>query len=188
MHIETSRLIIRDLIMKDWIDVHVYASNPKVTEYMIWGPNNEDETKSYVNQQIEKKQTINRTDFEFAVILKETNQLIGGCGIYIKELNAEIGYCFNPDYWGNGYASEASKALLRLAFEKFKVHRVYATCRPGNIGSAKVLSKIGMKKEGHLREHLWTKGKFHDSYLFSILENEYKENSESGFEEGHDSI
>lgn len=175
MQIETSRLIIRDLITKDWMDVHIYASDPKVTEYMIWGPNNEDETKSYVNQQIEKQQEIERTDFEFAVILKDTKQLIGGCGIYIKEFNAEIGYCFNPDYWGSGYASEASKALLRLAFEKFKVHRVYATCRPGNIGSAKVLGKIGMKQEGHLREDLWTKGKFHDSCLFSILETEYSE-------------
>lgn len=175
MYIETTRLIIRDLVMEDWVDIHVYASNPKVTEHMIWGPNNEDETKSYVKQQIENQQAVDRTDFEFAVLLKDSNQLIGGCGIYIKELNAEIGYCFNPEYWRKGYASEASKALLKLAFEEFKVHRVYATCRPGNIGSANVLSKIGMKKEGHLREHLWTKGKFHDSYLFSILENEYTE-------------
>ena len=174
MNIETSRLIIRDFILEDWIDVHSYASNPKVTEYTLWGPNNEAETKSYVYQQLEKQQTNDRTDFEFAVILKDTNQLIGGCGINIKELNAEIGYCFNADYWGNGYASEASKVLLRLAFEEFKVHRVYATCRPGNMGSAKVLSKIGMKKEGHLREHIWAKGKFHDSYLFSILESDIK--------------
>lgn len=174
MAIETSRLIIRDLVIEDWRDVHSYASNPEVTEFMLWGPNNEAETKSYVNQQLEKQQTNDRTDFEFAVILKDTNQFIGGCGMYIKELNAEIGYCFHPEYWGNGYASEASEALLRLAFEKFKVHRVYATCRPGNIGSAKVLTKIGMKKEGHLREHIWAKGKFHDSYLFSMLESDYK--------------
>ncbi|MNW30662.1 putative ribosomal N-acetyltransferase YdaF [compost metagenome] len=174
MPIETSRLIIRDLVIEDWRDVHLYASNPKVTEYTLWGPNNEAETKSYVNQQLEKQQANDRTDFEFAVVLKDTNQFIGGCGIYIKGSNAEIGYCFNADYWGNGYASEASEALLRLAFEKFKVHRVYATCRPGNMGSANVLSKIGMKKEGHLREHIWAKGKFHDSYLFSILESEYE--------------
>lgn len=78
MHIETSRLIIRDIVKKDWIDVHVYASNPEVTEYMIWGPNTEDETKSYVSQQIEKQQAPERTDYEFAVVLKDTNQLIGG--------------------------------------------------------------------------------------------------------------
>ncbi|SFS41096.1 GNAT family N-acetyltransferase [Paenibacillus sp. 453mf] len=178
MHMETSRLMIRDFIIDDWIDVHKYASNPKVTEYTLWGPNNEDETKSYVSQQIVLQQSNDRTDFEFAVILKETKQLIGGCGIYIREKNAEIGYCFNSEYWGSGYASEASNALLKLAFENFNIHRVYATCRPENVGSEKVLRKIGMNMEGHLREHIWDKGKFHDSYLFSILENEYRERSE----------
>jgi len=175
MYIETSRLKIREFEMKDWIDVHEYASNPKVTEYMIWGPNTEDETKSYVKQQIEKQDSNNRTDYEFAVVLKTSNLLIGGCGIYIKESNAEIGYCFHPQYWKNGYGSEASRAMLRIAFEQFKIHRVYATCRPSNIGSAKVLSKIGMKKEGHLREHIFAKGRFHDSFLFSIIKNEYTE-------------
>jgi ribosomal-protein-alanine N-acetyltransferase len=173
MQVETQRLIIRDFNMEDWKEVHKYASIDKVTEYMIWGPNSEDETKAYIEQQIKKQQAIDRTDFEFGVILKDTHILIGGCGIYIKEHNAEIGYCFNPDFWGNGYATEASKAMLMLGFENFKVHRVFATCRPGNNSSSNVLRRIGMKQEGHLREHMWHKGKFHDSYLFSIIENEY---------------
>ena len=108
MHVETSRLIIRDFVTEDWKDVHHYASNPKVTEYMLWGPNTEEESKSYVEQQIIKQQATDRTDYEFGVIHKETNQLLGGCGIYIIGRNAEIGYCFHSDYWGNGYASEAS--------------------------------------------------------------------------------
>ncbi|MEK5057986.1 GNAT family N-acetyltransferase [Paenibacillus sp. FSL H7-0326] len=178
MHIETARLNIREFIMNDWIDVHKYASSPRVTEHTLWGPNSEEETKSYVSHQIAMQQLNERTDYEFAVILKETNQLIGGCGMYIREKNAEIGYCFNSEYWGNGYASEASKVLLKLAFENFNIHRVFATCRPENTGSEKVLRKIGMKMEGHLREHIWAKGVFHDSYLFSILENEYKERVE----------
>lgn len=173
MQVETQRLIIRDFNMEDWVDVHKYASNHVVTEHMIWGPNSTAETQAYVEEQITKQQLSDRTDFEFAVILKETNILIGGCGIYIKENNAEIGYCFNPEWWGSGYATEASKAMLMFGFENFKVHRVFATCRPGNIGSANVLRRIGMKQEGHLREHMWHKGKFHDSYLFSILEDEY---------------
>lgn len=175
MQLETPRLIIREFIMEDWQEVHRYASNPKVTEHMIWGPNNEEETKAYVNQQIKKQTEIDRSDFEFGVILKETNHLIGGCGIYINKHNAEIGYCFHHEYWGNGYASEAAKALLKSAFVGLNLHRVFATCRPDNHASANVLKRIGMNKEGHLREHLWSKGKYHDSYLFSILENEYKD-------------
>lgn len=176
MQIETARLIIRDYEMDDWVAVHKYASNPEVTEYMIWGPNSEAETKVFIEQQITKQQSMDRTDYELAVILKETNGLVGGCGIYVQEHNAEIGYCFNPEFWGHGYATEASEAMLMLGFEKFKVHRVFATCRPGNKPSANVLTRIGMTQEGHLREHMWHKGKFHNSFLFSILEDEYYRN------------
>lgn len=178
MQVETQRLIIRDLNMEDWIDVHKYASNHEVTEYMMWGPNSEDETKAYIEQQITKQLSVDRTDYEFGVICKETNIFIGGCGMYTKGHNAEIGYCLNPQFWGNGYATEASKAMLLLGFENFKVHRIFATCRPGNIASANVLRRVGMKQEGHLREHMWHKGKFHDSYLFSILEDEYYQNNQ----------
>ncbi len=180
MQVETERLIIRDLQMEDWIGVHKYASNHLVTEHTIWGPNSEDETKAYIQWEITKQHAMDRRDYEFGVILKETNELIGGCGIHIKEHNAELGYCFNPEFWGYGYATEASKAMLLLGFENFKMHRVFAKCRPGNIPSANVLRRIGMKQEGHLRGHMWHKGKFHDSYLFSIMEDEYYQGRGNG--------
>lgn len=175
MEVETLRLKIRDLTQEDWRDVHQYASNPDVTKYMIWGPNSEAETKAYIDEQLSKQSDEPRTDFELGVVLKETNTLIGGCGMYINDHNAEIGYCFNPDYWGKGYATEAAQAMVKLAFERFNIHRIFATCRPDNIPSANVLKRTGMKQEGHLREHLFSKGRFHDSYLFSILEHEYGE-------------
>ncbi|MGZ9583702.1 GNAT family N-acetyltransferase [Paenibacillus marinisediminis] len=182
MQLETNRLWIRDLTMEDWKDVHVYASHSEVTKHMTWGPNSEEDTIAHIEQQLVKQQSPERTDYEFAVVLRETNQLIGGCGIYIMGRNAEIGYCFNQEYWGNGYATEAARAMLKLGYETFNVHRVFATCRPMNKGSANVLMKIGMKQEGHLREHLWHRGKYLDSYLFSILEHEYNLDKEMGDE------
>ncbi|WP_068774271.1 GNAT family N-acetyltransferase [Paenibacillus sp. FJAT-26967] len=180
MKIETQRLWLRDFGKEDWEAVHQYASNAEVAKYMIWGPNSEGETKAFIDQQLAKQQSTDRTDYELAVVMKETNQLIGGCGLYINETNAEMGYCFNPDYWGHGYAAEASEALLKFAFETRHVHRVFATCRPGNTASANVLRRIGMTQEGHLREHMWHKGTFHDSYLFSILGDEYQSKSRGG--------
>ncbi|WP_319946950.1 GNAT family N-acetyltransferase [Paenibacillus caseinilyticus] len=166
-------MLIREFTKNDWKSVHTYASDPYVTKHMIWGPNTEEETRSYIEQQIAKQTEAGRTDYEWAVQLKESNALIGGCSLYIKDTNAEIGYCFHPRYWGKGYASEASGALLRLAFGELGIHRVYATCRPANTASSRVLQRIGMKLEGHLREHLRCKGSYHDSYLFSILASEY---------------
>jgi ribosomal-protein-alanine N-acetyltransferase len=174
MKLITKRLLIRDFTPDDADAVHLYASNPLVATHMIWGPNTKEETAGFIDRAIEMQQQQPRTDFEFAVVIQETDTLIGGCGIHVLEpKQAEIGYCFNPQYWRQGYAAEASAALLAFGFRELGVHRIYATCRPRNIGSAKVMQKIGMTYEGHLREHMWHKGKWHDSFQYSILELEF---------------
>ncbi|MGN7763483.1 GNAT family N-acetyltransferase [Paenibacillus sp. 22594] len=174
--LETERLIIREFVLEDMEEVHAYASDPLVAKYMIWGPNSEEETRSYINLTMEMQRHSPRRDFEFGVVLKQTRQLIGGCGIHVSEpRQGEIGYCFNPLFWRQGYTSEAAAAVLDFGFRELDLHRVYATCRPENMGSAKVMQKLGMAYEGHLREHLWHKGKWHDSYLYSILKPEYEQ-------------
>ena len=78
-----------------------------------------DETAAFINRAIGMQVQIPRMDYEFAVILKENNELIGGCGIHISEpLQGEIGYCFNASYWRNGYASESAAALLKFGFSE----------------------------------------------------------------------
>lgn len=176
MNISTDRLLIRDFTHDDWLKVHTYASDPEVAKYMIWGPNSEEQTREFINSTIEMQQQVPRVDFECAVILKETDQLIGGCGLRKDGKIGEIGYCFNPIYWKKGYASEAAAALINYGFKELELHRIFATCRPANIGSANVMKKVGMQYEGHLREHMWHKGKWHDSYLHSILKHEWKAN------------
>lgn len=94
--------------------------------------------------------------------------------MHLNPKQGEIGYCFAQEHWGNGYASEAASALLRFGFRELGLHRIYATCRPGNIGSAAVMRKIGMTYEGHLRGHMFHKGGWHDSYQYSILAHEYE--------------
>lgn len=173
MNITTDRLLIRDFTHDDWLEVHLYASDSEVAKYMIWGPNSEEETREFINSTIEMQQQEPRKDFEFAVILQETDQLIGGCGLRKEGMIGEIGYCFNPLYWRKGYASEAAFALIDYGFNELRLHRIFATCRPDNIGSANVMKKVGMQYEGHLREHMWHKGKWHDSYLHSILKHDW---------------
>lgn len=175
MQIETERLLIREFVAEDMEAVHEYASDPLVARYMIWGPNSEEESRNYISLTMEWQNGEPRRDFELAVVLKANHQLIGGCGIHVGEpAQGEIGYCFNPLFWRQGYTSEAAGALLAFGFEELELHRIFATCRPDNIGSARVMQKIGMQYEGHLREHMRHKGAWHDSYLYSILKAEYK--------------
>ncbi|MFC0213753.1 GNAT family N-acetyltransferase [Paenibacillus chartarius] len=69
---------------------------------------------------------------------------------------------------GLGYASEAAYALCKFGFTDLRLHRIFATCRPENAASSRVMEKIGMTQEGMLREHLFFKGKWHSSFGYSI--------------------
>ncbi|WP_046213837.1 GNAT family N-acetyltransferase [Paenibacillus wulumuqiensis] len=175
MKLETSRLWIRELVMDDWTAVHTYASDLQVTRHTIWGPNTEQDTLDYVESILREQQQEPRTVYEMAVIRKENSQLIGGCGLHLSSPGqAEIGYCYHPDCWGQGYASEAAQAMLEYGFGQLDLHRIYARCRPENTGSAKVMQKIGMTYEGHLRGHMYYKQQWRDSYQYSILQQEFR--------------
>ncbi|MGE5703142.1 MAG: GNAT family N-acetyltransferase [Clostridia bacterium] len=174
MQLQTNRLIIREFTWEDWPAVHAYASDPEVVTYMIWGPNREEETKVYVQETLAQTTRHPRLNYDLAVIEKESSRLVGGCSLNVSGSNAEFGYCFHRSSWGRGYATEVSRELLSFGFEQLQLHRIYATCRPQNIGSMRVLEKLGMRREGHLREHFWAKGAWQDSYLYAILATEFK--------------
>lgn len=157
--------------------VHEYSSDPEVTRYMNWGPNNEQDTINFIQKSIASKSEQPRTDFTFAVILKSENKLIGSCGIYMSNSDQRegfIGYIFSRSFWGEGYATETAAALIKFGFNVLKLHRIFSTCDPQNLVSAHVLEKVGMQKEGCLRQNYWIRGKWRDSLLFAVLENESK--------------
>jgi len=96
------------------------------------------------------------------------NKLIGGCEIVISNpINRQgyIGYRLNRNFWSQGYTIEAAKALLKFGFEKLNLHRIFAICDSANTSSMRVLEKISMRLEGHLKEHKFVKAKWRDSLI-----------------------
>jgi len=175
--LESERLILREFTERDFDAVHRYGSDPEVSRFMPWGPNTKEDTAGFLRRAIAKQIQEPRTQYELAVTLKDTGHLIGGCGV--RAVNMErgegnIGYCLNQDHWGQGYATEAARRLLRHGFQELKFHRIFATCDPENIGSKRVLEKIGMRQEGHLRENERMRGKWRDTLVYAILDREWK--------------
>jgi ribosomal-protein-alanine N-acetyltransferase len=174
--IQTKRLVLRDFEEADWKSVHDYASDQEVVRYMDWGPNTKEESKDFIQRALAHQKETPRNNFTLAIVLKARNTLIGGCGIYVSNPdNREgyIGYVLNRNFWGRGYATETAQALLEFGFNQLKLHRIFATCEPENTASARVLEKIGMRREGHFREHKWAKGKWRNSLLYAILDYEW---------------
>ena len=167
----TERLLLRDFQQTDWEAVHSYASDTEVVKFMQWGPNSEADTKDFIQKTLATQAEKPRLVFDLAVILKADNILIGACGIRSSNLpnrEAAIGYCFHRQFWGKGYATEAAKAVIAFGFQQLGLHRIFATCDPENMGSARVLEKVGMQREGYLREDKLVKGKWRDSLLYAI--------------------
>ena len=173
--IKTKRLQLRELQKEDINAIHEYSSDLEVTRYMNWGPNTEQDTINFVQRSIASQSEHPRTNYTFAVILKPENKLIGSCGIYLSnpgQREGFIGYVLSKFFWGQGYATETASALVKFGFSELTMHRIFATCDPQNAASAHVLEKIGMQKEGCLRQNYWVRGEWRDSLLYAILEND----------------
>jgi RimJ/RimL family protein N-acetyltransferase len=112
----------------------------------------------------------------FAVVLHENDALIGAVGLMINQEHerAEMGYWIGKPYWGNGYCTEAARAMLGYGFNTLGLNRIHATHLTRNPASGRVMEKIGMTSEGHLRQHVKKWDVFEDLEQYAILENEYK--------------
>jgi len=200
IELETGRLLLREFVEEDWKSAHAYSSDPEVVRFMVWGPNTEDETIGFIKKVIDWQSTQPRNVFDLAVLTKQNGRLIGTCGFHITKSvsegssqsiglgtvcdynvdpysqtrgkHAALGYCFSKEVWGGGYATEAASAVVRFGFEQLNLHKIFAICDVENKGSARVLEKIGMRKEGHLLEDIKIKGQWRDSLLFSMLSTE----------------
>jgi RimJ/RimL family protein N-acetyltransferase len=175
VRLETERLVLRELSLDDLPAIQLFAADPEVVKYHIWGPNTEDDTRAFLSPAIAAQKESPRLAYEFAIIDKATDTLIGGCGIRSKNPESRIGdlgYTLQRDFWGKGLATETARRLVSFGFDDLNLHRIWATCDPENIASARVLEKVGFKKEGHMREDTFCKGKWRDSLLFAVLETD----------------
>ena len=117
-----------------------------------------------------------RTRLVYVVVLPDSHKVIGAGELNIRDIHhktGEISYIIHPDYWSRGFGTGTAKKLIEIGFSTRRLHRIYATCDPRNIGSAKVLQKAGLTNEGRLREELLIRDGWRDSLLYSILEHEW---------------
>jgi len=107
--------------------------------------------------------------------IKPSNELFGSCWLDIEDLDsqhASIGYFVDKAHWGNGYATEMVKALIRFGFQDLDLHRIYAHCDAENPATRRVLEKVGMRQEGLLREHYLRSYGWADVCMYGILRSE----------------
>lgn len=176
--ITTERLLLRRMRVGDCYDMYEYASDPSVTRFLTWSPHPDVEyTKEYL-QYIANHYKLG--DFyDWAVILREQNKMIGTCGFTRFHMNhdcGEVGYVINPAYRGRGIACEAVRMVMRFGFSELGLHRIEAKYIEGNEASRRVMEKVGMTFEGMRREEMLIKGSYRNIGVCSILRGDAQKN------------
>ena len=174
IHLKSERLIIRPINFSDLKTIHQLHSLPETDEFNVLGiPENIEQTQAIVEQWVSENQKDDNQIFTFTIILK--NQFIVLIALNLgkkKYQNAEIWYKLHPDFWNNGYATEALKIIINFGFKELKLHRIGAGCAIENIGSIRVLEKVGMTLEGRKRQNLPLKTGWSDNFEFAILSSD----------------
>jgi [ribosomal protein S5]-alanine N-acetyltransferase len=175
VRLETARLVLRELTLDDVAAVQDYAVDPEVYRYMPWGPNTPEQTAEFIRSTIDARHMVPRRAYELAVVRKDTGRLVGAAGCRVRSLEnleGDIGYALRREAWGQGLATEAAAALVEFGLGTLGLHRVWATCHVDNARSARVLEKVGMQREGRLRDLIRTRGAWRDSWLYALIEGD----------------
>lgn len=149
--LETDRLILRELKSSDAEAFFAMDHNPKVHQYLWNKPVQKIEETIEVITFV-RQQYVDNGIGRFAIILKQTNEFIGWAGLKYntEEVNHkinfyDIGYRLDEKFWGKGYASEASFAWLKYAFETMNIKTIEAAAHAENVASNRILQKMGMQ-------------------------------------------
>ena len=117
-------------------------------------------------------------NFEYAVVLKESGELIGQAGLMNVSDEPEIGWTLHWDFWRRSYGTEMGETMLRLGFEGLKLRRIIAGCNARNQGSYGVMEKIGMRREAHFikaqQGNSALQYKWCDRYQYAMLKEEWR--------------
>jgi ribosomal-protein-alanine N-acetyltransferase len=184
MKIETSRLVIRTYLEEDLMECFNLMQDKELFTYLDMDVMSLDEYKRLFNWLIKSYDVGFDKDFKYSfnITLKENGKHIGWCGIgglNFDHATKEIYYLIGKEYWGNGYAKEASEALLDFGFNVMNLEEIVAIAQPENIASQKVIKNMGLKYKytlaGLPKEFDWNNGEFYYSLsqkeYFSIKEN-----------------
>ena len=147
-------------------------SREDVVRWLYWDAPTEEQTRAWIEGILARPPETGTT---FAVELRDSGELVGNVNVMVDAANrqGEIGFIFHPDHQGHGYATEAARALLDHAFERYGLHRVYGRLEPRNAASARVLEKLGMRREAHLIENEWVKGEWQSEAVYALLAREW---------------
>ncbi len=175
--IETARLSLRPFRADDQDDLLAIFSREDVTRYLYWPQLGPDEVREVLGRWTTQVAIEHEGEaISLAVCRRDSGALIGEAMLKLlseTDSQGEIGFMFHPDHHGQGFATEATRELLKLGFDDLGLHRIIGRLEARNRPSARVLERLGMRLEAHFRENEWVKGEWNDEQVYALLRSEW---------------
>jgi RimJ/RimL family protein N-acetyltransferase len=175
--LETERLLLRPFGPDDLEALFAIQADESVARWLYNDPRTLGETRELLARKIGGAALHGEGEWlSAAAVLRTTGELVGDVSLHwASEAHGqgELGFVVHPEHQGRGYATEASRPLLDFAFGPLGLHRVIGRLEPRNTGSARVLEKLGMRREAHLVENEWVKGEWQSELVYAILAREW---------------
>ncbi len=175
VRLETPRLLLREFVEDDWRAARAWDEDAEVARYLPYDAPDEAETRARLAKALARQAERPRRTFEFAITVKATAEVIGRMLLLVERPengDAMIGFVLRRDRWGQGYVTEAVRATLDFGFDALGLSRIYGDADPRNVGSCRVMAKVGMRREATLLKTWWLKGEWCDSAIFAIRAEE----------------
>jgi RimJ/RimL family protein N-acetyltransferase len=174
----TERLLLRPYAESDFDALLAIESRADVARWLYWEPRDAEAVREKLARKLaEASLEADGDGISFAAVLATSGEMIGACSMHLvsaEHRQGEIGYTFHPDHHGRGYATEAARALLGFGFEECGLHRIIGRLEPRNEASARVLERLGMRREAHLVENEWVKGEWQSEAVYAVLDREWR--------------
>jgi RimJ/RimL family protein N-acetyltransferase len=176
--LETARLVLRPFEEGDLDALHRMHSDAEVARWLYNEPRTREESRDLLGRKIAGDRFRAEDDWlSAAVIERETGEVVGDMALHWvsrQHRTGEIGFIFDPVFQGRGYATEAARPFLGFGFEEMGFHRMIGRAEARNTASARVLEKLGMRREAHLVENEWVKGDWQSEVVYAMLEREWR--------------
>lgn len=181
--LESERLLYRKFSQDDFPTVFGWLSDAETMAFRKGEPRNVAEVRNYLDWAIANAETEDCSNYEYAVVLKANQTLIGAATLMNIPDAPELGWTVRRDYWRQGYGTEMGKTMLRLGFDQLKLHRIIAGCNARNHGSYKIMERLGMRREAHFvkaqQGNSVLANEWCDRFQYAILREEYVQKIES---------
>jgi RimJ/RimL family protein N-acetyltransferase len=175
----TERLVLRPFEERDYDALYAIHSDAEVSRYLYNEPRDREQVRELLERKMAGAEWREEDDWlSAAVELRESGAVVGDLALHWvsnEHRTGEIGFSFDPARHGRGYATEAARGFLRLAFDDFELHRVIGRAEARNAASCRVLEKLGMRLEAHLVENEWVKGEWQSEVVYALLDREWRE-------------